>query len=216
MVYNVFAQGNSNINCLRFASTTAYEQALTNFSTAGFNNINGFSTYQSMRSTFSEPTVPEGIDPEDDGYDITNDKPTDETKDYKAYGILSDILNSDKVVIIGNWIVKVDLDNDRGLLLNTNFSNQYNDILNNNLANTNIKVVRLGDDGIAYINSLDNPETGTILARCADIGPGLDSRYFYAGTKRRIDSKVVYQRALIYFSLQAKAKCQKRFLGIWW
>jgi len=208
---NTKAQSTANINCLKFTSTSVYEQALTNYATAGFNNIDGFSTYQSMKSTFTEPSVPDGIDPEDD-YDVTNDTHTDESKDYKAFGLLGDILNSDKVVIIGNWIVKVDLQNGRGLLLNTSFSNQYSDVLNDNLSNTNIKVVGLHKEGMEYIDSLD----GGTFARCTS-GPGADrANFFYSNSRKRLDAKVVYQRALIYFSLQAKGKCQKRFLRIWW
>jgi hypothetical protein len=205
------AQSTANINCLKFTSTTAYTQALENYATAGFGSIEGSSTYQSMKSTFTEENVPEGIDPEDD-YDVANDTHTDESKDYRAFGLLSDILNRDKVVIIGNWIVKVDLSNNRGLLLNTSFSSQYNDILNDNLSNTNIKVVGLDQEGMEYIDSLD----GGTCARCT-AGPGVDrASFFYSNSRKRLEAKVVYQRALIYFSLQAKGKCQKCFLRIWW
>lgn len=212
-IFNVStkAQSTTNINSLKFTSTTAYTQALENYANAGFGNIEGYSTYQSMKSTFTEENVPDGIDPEDD-YDIANDTHKDESKDYKAFGLLSDILNSDKVVIIGNWIVKVDLQNERGLLLNTSFSSQYNDILNDNLSNTNIKVVGLDQEGMEYIDSLD----GGTYARCTAARRTAREGFMYANSRKRLDAKVVYQRALIYFSLQAKGKCQKRFLGIWW
>lgn len=164
-----------------------------------------------MKSTFTDEPVTDGIDPEDD-YDVANDTHKDESRDYKAFGLLGDIINSDKVVIIGNWIVKVDLQNDRGLLLNTSFSNQYSDILNDNLSNINIKVVSLGQEGMEYIDSLD----GGIFARCTAARRTAREGFMYANSRKRLDAKVVYQSAFIYFSLQAKGHCQKRFLRIWW
>ena len=207
----------AQINCLKFASTAAYETALADFYKFGFNNIEGYSTYTSLKSTFTEPVVPDGYD--EDAYDTTNDQTIDETRDYKAFGILPEILNADKVVIIGNWIVKVDLTNQRGLILNTTFSNQYNDILTDNLNNINIKVVGLDVEGLEYIDNLDNPQSsnGTQARRCTGARQRSADNFFYSTDRRkRLDAKVVYQRALVYFSLQAKGKCQKRRLGIWW
>ena len=123
------------------------------------------------------------------------------------------------MVIIGNWIVKVDLSNERALILNSQFADQYQDLLNDNLENTNILQFELGDDGVEILNQLDE---ATPLERirlwCSDryAGREKDNKFFYRNNRHRLDAKVVYQRSFIWFSLEGKAKTQKRVLGIWW
>jgi hypothetical protein len=140
------AQNLDGINCLKFTSIAEYEAAIENYAINGFSHIRGFSGYSSMKSSFIKETPPEGFDEEqpEDNYDVSNDKVEDESKVYSAYEVLSELLNTDKVMIIGNWIIKVDLENERGLLLNTRFADQYSDVLNNNLSNININCIRYG------------------------------------------------------------------------
>jgi hypothetical protein len=212
------AQNTNAINCLKFSSVTEYENAISNYSVSGFSSINGYNSYQSMKSTFQAEQPPAGFDEEqpDDDYDVSNDQIADDSKDYNAYAVLSELLNTDKVMVIGNWIIKIDLENQRGLLLNTQFAGQYNDVLNNNLSNTNIQVLGMDADGVEVLQALDKGESIEGLKIGCSAPGEKDQRTFYNGNRRRLDAKVVYQRGIFLFSLEGKGKTQKRFLGLWW
>ena len=221
MLLTVFAKAQTNldgINCLKFASIEQYESAIEDYAVNGFSQINGFTTYSSMKSTFTSETPPAGFDEElpDDDYDVSNDQVADDSKDYSAYAVLSVLLNTEKVVVIGNWIIKIDLENQRGLLLNTQFAGQYNDVLNNNLSNTNILVLGMDADGVEILKALDKGESIEGLKIGCSAARYTDAKFFYNGNRHRLDAKVVYQKAIFLFSLEGKGKTQKRFLRIWW
>jgi hypothetical protein len=212
------AQNTKNINCLKFSTVTEYENAISNYSVSGFTMITGFGSYQSLKSTFQIEQPPKGFDdPQpDDGYDVGNDRIVDDSKDYSAYEVLSELLNTDKVMVIGNWIIKIDLENQRGLLLNTRFADQYNDVVNNNLSNTNILVLSMDADGVEILNALDKGETIEGLKIGCSAESNKDENNFYNGNRHKLNAKVVYQKAIFVFSLEGKGKTQKRFLGLWW
>lgn len=216
-----FSQSLDGINALKFASVAQFESAIDNYSAGSLTVINGYGSYQSMKSTFSEPQPPAGFDdPQpDDNYDVANDVLPDDSRNYSAYSVLSEIINTDKVVVIGNWIVKVDLANDRALVLNVNNAAQVRDLYNDNLANPSVLQFSLDDDGVEMLKGLDNGVPySTLKLWCSDrYARGReDHKFFYNGNRHRLEAKVVYQRAFIIFSLEGKGKTQKRFLGIWW
>ena len=214
---NIEAQTTSNINCLKFTSVAQYEQAVANFYTNGFSAIDGYSTYTSMQSTFLPERPPAGYnDPQPaDDYDVNDDVRLEDSTDYSKNECLSYLLSSEKVVIIGNWIIKIDLSNSRALMLNTANASEYNDLLNDNLANVNIRSYGLDEEGIEIINQLDgNGVAGRCSGRYAR--PKKDEAFGYYGNRHRLDMKVVYQGFFVFFSLEGKAKTQVRFLRIWW
>jgi uncharacterized protein YigE (DUF2233 family) len=111
------------------------------------------------------------------------------------------------------------LENDRALVLNTAFSNQYSDLVAGNTGNANILTFSTEDDGIEMLNQLDNGvPMATLKLWCSDryAKRYKDEKFAYNGNRRRLDMKAVYQKAFIIFSLEGKAKTQKRFLRIWW
>ena len=213
------AKAQDNINALKFSSTLAFEQFVDGNSLANLHTIDGFTTYQPLKTTFAaEPTPPAELsqDLPDDGYDISNDAPpADDKNDYSTKPWLGDILNTDKVVIIGNWIIKIDLVNDRALMLNKTFSNQYSDLVNNNLSNTNILSYSINEEGLEIIEQLDNGNVPS-AKDCRRAFPKDHKKFVYRNNRHRLDMKVVYQRLYIFQSLEGKAKTQKRVLGIWW
>jgi hypothetical protein len=71
-------------------------------------------------------------------------------------------------------------------------------------------------DGVDILKALDNGESIENLKIGCSARREIDKRFFYNGNRRRLDAKVVYQKAIFVFSLEGKGKTQKRFLGIWW
>jgi|CXWL01.1.fsa_nt_gi hypothetical protein len=218
---NATAQNFSDILALKFASTTEYVNAVGSNDAGQLQSIDGFASYTSLESTKSNEQPPNDPGEEDD-YDVSNDQPTFDKNDYFDYGLLSSILNSDKVVVIGNWICKVDLPNDRVLVLNKNNMSSYNDLLNGNISNSDILNFSTSDEVVDLLEQLDGgtppSELDKIFKPCPDrqAAPKEAYRFFYNGNRHRIDAKVVYQRAGILFSLVAKGKTQKRIARIWW
>ncbi len=137
---------------------------------------------------------------------------------YDDYGVLSEILNEDKVVKIGKYLIKVDLHSEQVMVLEDIHQHEYDDLVSNNPDNNNIMVFSTDDE---VLELLENGSTGTINARISscdapradrDRRPGYPRR----GRRWRLDAKVAYQKAGIYFSLVAKGKTQKRRFRTWW
>ena len=133
------AQNTNNINALKFKNSVEFEQIIVTDFFEGIKNIEGYNNYTPLKTTFTnneEP--PKELDDEikDDDYDVKDDaNSTENLNDYKNIEILGDLLNVEKTVIIGNWIVKLDLENEKAYVLNIKFSNEYNDLLSSNINN---------------------------------------------------------------------------------
>jgi hypothetical protein len=217
------AQAQYNINALKFSTTQAFEQFVDSKSLANLQNIDGFTTYQPLKTTFAaEPLPPAELSQNlpDDDYDISKDAvPVNGKNDYSVIPLLSDILNTDKVVIIGNWIVKLELENDRALILNKINSSQYNDLISGNTNNPNVLSFSTEDDGIEILNQLDNGVSmASLRLWCSDrYAQGSSNTVVaYNGNRKRLHMEVFYRPAFFIFTLKGNAKAQKRFLRIWW
>lgn len=105
--------------------------------------------------------------------------------------------------------------------LNQQFESELNDLKSENTDNNNI-IIFSTDDDVLYL--IDEGSKGTTAGRsqlfCGESGAreDKDDSFVYEpiyGDYRQ-DNKVVYQKAGIYFSLQAKTKMQyKSLTGIW-
>ncbi len=168
---------------------------------------------------------------------------------------LLQVLNTDNIVAIGSFYVKIDFVNSRGLVISSTPKNSYQHLVNNNLSAAGIMVFTMEDgnaleimEGIengsasvanykdlivkhteempittSYINgpsdnfyeeelfSCGNPDSkelkrfeqwGTAFGNSSCPAPGNNN------AKHNADLKVVYQKAIIYFSLISKEKCQ--------
>ena len=219
---NVSAQSFSNLHALKFASTTEYKDAVdsNDNDVSRIQNIEGFSSYTSLESTKpADGEQPSDPDIEDD-YDVRIDESTFDKNDYFEYGFLTSLLNSDKIVVIGDWICKVDLPNDRVLVLNKNNMGSYDDLISGNLSNSDVLNFSTSDEVVDLLDQMDSgtPYSELDFEKCSEpfAGGAKDDKFFYNGNRKRLDAKASYERAGIFFSLIAKAKTQKRFLGIWW
>ena len=138
---------------------------------------------------------------------------------YTDYGVLTKILNEDRIVKIGENYIKVDLPTEQVLVLNENNASEYEKLVNNDITDSHIMVFSTDEQ---VLDLLASGSKGTVdndvFRRCHDpYAKGDPCHDFgYNGSRRRVKLKCHYQRAGIYFSLMTKAKTQKRRLGIWW
>ena len=137
---------------------------------------------------------------------------------YDDYGILPKILNEDKIVKIGEYLIKIDLHNERVLVLEEQHKSEYADLVTDNFENSHIMTFSTDDE---VLELLENGSKGSVNARmlgCNDEWADAQKHAHHpkSSSKHRLDAKVVYQRAGIYYSILAKGKTQRRRFRIWW
>ncbi len=128
-----------------------------------------------------------------------------------------EILNEDKIVKIGDHLIKVDLHSETVAVLPVSFKEQYDDLVNDNFDNENIMVFSTEDE---VLTLLSEGSSGTINAKLMGCDAptavrNKDDDTSSTRKRKRLDAKVVYQRAGIYFSLLAKGKTQRKRFGVW-
>lgn len=133
---------------------------------------------------------------------------------------LQQILNKDRIVQIGNWLIKVDLLNERVLVLETEYSENYQKLVDNDLSFEHIQIFSTEDDVLDLLKAGEQSPTMKVSGLfCSESGAQRkkSSGYKYIDSGRRLDCKVVYQRAGIYFSLQGKVihETKTGFFGSW-
>ncbi len=156
---------------------------------------------------------------------IPNARSTSNPSDsiYEDYGIITEILNEDKIVKIGDHLIKVDLHTERVLVLPYEFANEYADLVNNNTNNEHIIVFSTDDE---VLSLLEGNSSGTINGRTeiacgtpddpvADTERASSERTASNRRRRRLTAKLVYQRSGIAFRVLAKGRVQKRSLRTW-
>ncbi len=168
---------------------------------------------------------------------------------------LLQVLNTDNIVAIGSFYVKIDFVNSRGLVINSTGKGNYQQLVNNNLSATGIMVFTMEDgNALEVMESVENgsasianykdlivkhteemPITTSyisgpsdnfnedVLFACGNPSGQEDKRWLPWSTPRANgsctapgnnnayltgDLKVVYQKAIIYFSLISKEKCR--------
>ena len=226
-IFSVNAQDalqQNNISVLRFQSTTEFKTFIETNSLTSLPTINGYGNFTPLKTTFpAEPTAPTELNDAqpDDDYNIKDDVlPVFNKNDYSNNYLLGDILNTDKVVAIGNWFIKIDLENDRALVLNTSFAAQYADLVSANTNNVNLLTYPLDSDGIDVLDLLDNPkgvDNGEIGAKCRVVRQNRStSNYAYSSNRFRLRMEMDHQSFFFFHSLVVKSHTQKRLFRIWW
>jgi hypothetical protein len=131
---------------------------------------------------------------------------------------LQRILNQDGIVQIKNWIIKVDLEKELCYVLDEKYESDYQDLLAGNAANKNIQVYSTDEDVLELLmNNQSSARASGLFCKDRQATSKKDDGYAYINVDNtmRLDSKVVYQKAGIYFSLQGKVKAQEKVVGIW-
>lgn len=132
------------------------------------------------------------------------------------------ILNTDKIVHLGSLLVKIDLENHRGLAIADDATNAYATLVANNTTAQGVTVFSDEDDNAMDILIAMEAGTAPPLAERCNRPPSRkvgDPHLIWrtavgdntAGcnnntTAYAMDNKVVYQKAIIYFSLQSKIR----------
>ena len=152
---------------------------------------------------------------------------------------LKEVLNTDKIFQIGNYLIKIDLLNERGLMIASSSFNAYSSLVNDDLDASGMMVLDGDEDfGLELLESLESnaitpPEYKSFL-NAARACPGAARRKEArietwletsevcdqaptVGRTYGMDNKVVYQKAIFYFSLQSKIRSLWRctFGGSW-
>lgn len=115
------------------------------------------------------------------------------------YNILSEVLNKDNIIGIGDHLIKVDLDTESVYLINKSFLDQYNDLANINLKNNNITQLSIYEDVLGFLD-----ESNTLLAKSACTNTPAPYRYDYqgsSGNNMHIAVSTRYSAYGIYFKL---------------
>ncbi|MGQ0739235.1 MAG: hypothetical protein ACT4OJ_09270 [Bacteroidota bacterium] len=138
---------------------------------------------------------------------------------------LLEVLNTDYIFQTGNYLIKIDAMNDRGLVIAAGNVNAYSDLVNNNLTASGMMVLSGDEDfGLDLLEALANNTTNS-----TDYQSFLNAERECKGAKRRVqkkdenwysqpnsaceelqelqffmDNKAVYQKFIFYFSLQSK------------
>ncbi|MEM6377227.1 MAG: hypothetical protein AAF705_03380 [Bacteroidota bacterium] len=136
---------------------------------------------------------------------------------FEGYGMLPKILNKDRIVKIGKHYIKIDLLEERALVLKEEHADQYTDLAASNIENENIMLFSTNDEVLELLSIGSTGKVQRIKNSCGDptaVRKNCDP-FSYNGNRRRLKAKVVYQRAAIYFSVLANAKAEKRRLRIW-
>ncbi|MDO5968251.1 hypothetical protein Q4Q35_00385 [Flavivirga aquimarina] len=116
------------------------------------------------------------------------------------YNILSEVLNKDNIIGIGDHLIKVDLDTESVYLLNKSFLDQYNDLANINLKNNNITQLSIYEDVLGFLDG-----SNTLLAKpaCTSTPAPYDYDYQEASAYYRyIAVSASYSAYGIYFKLR--------------
>ncbi|GAB4334308.1 MAG: hypothetical protein OHK0038_11240 [Flammeovirgaceae bacterium] len=139
------------------------------------------------------------------------------------------MLNQDRMIKIGDWFVKLDFNKKAGFIMSSYFPQYYGAFVEGDIMAGGGKIHTLSfeDDGIEFLKQ-GNLQLGTLPPRgsenstqwlfCRENGAGerKSDGFTYINNSLRLDNKVVYQKAVVYFSLQGKSKLQKKSsLGIW-
>ena len=129
---------------------------------------------------------------------------------------LKAILNIDGVTQIGEYIIRVDMANEKVLVLKSEDIQYYDDLVASNLTNSKIMVYSTDDEVLDLLANGKPSSQRTALFCNRPKAQGRDDK----GTEEymtnwRFDCKVVYQSAGIYFSLIAKANKQNKQLTLW-
>lgn len=204
----------ANNGVFTFSSLAVYEEYADN--TADRDNIINLYTGSTGLTTLAEIDTSEN----------------NEDNDYPEF--LKMVLNTDSIFSFSHYLVKIDLPNHRALVIDANNSNAYQSLLTNDLNAAGM--MNFSDDVDNAITVLTEIESGRLLpsqytsaiehsSSTARSCPGASERkdkddypyIWYNGTDPwsicpdlsilvAQDNKVVYQRAIVYFSLQSKIR----------
>jgi len=94
--------------------------------------------------------------------ELTTLKEIGNTSDDDIPEFLQSILNYDNIFTIGSYLIKIDVDNNRALVINSSVTNAYFDLVNNNTSSNDMLV--MSDDEQNALDVLNAIENATLTA----------------------------------------------------
>ncbi|HWR33623.1 MAG TPA: hypothetical protein VN451_08860, partial [Chitinophagaceae bacterium] len=208
-------------NVMNFSAVASYEPYADDESTwAGLRNI---AEQSNTLTTLAEQEVNSGSE-----------------ADTLYPDFLKEVLNTDYIFQIGNYLIKIDLVNDRGLVIASGNDNAYSSLVSDNLSASGMMVLGGDEDfGLELLEALANNNTTpagyqsflNTERACKGAGKRTDAtnaeKWFETsepcdenltlGRTYGMDNKLVYRKAIFYFSLQSKIRSVWRctFGGSW-
>jgi hypothetical protein len=152
------------------------------------------------------------------------------TEDTLYPDFVKEVLNTDYIFQIGSYLIKIDLFNDRGLVIDAGNTNAYASLVNNDLSAPGMMVLDGDEDfGLELLEALANNtvtpadyqsflnaqnacggaqrKTQKGIEPWAETSEQCDIGGSYTiGKKYGMDNKVVYQKVIFFFSLQSKIR----------
>lgn len=208
-------------NFISFPSVASYEGYAENESVWG--DLRNIAAQSSMVTTLAEEVANSGKDLED----VYPDYPD----------FLAEVLNLDYIFRIGGYLIKIDMSNERGLMVSSGSNDAYDALVKDSLAFPGMMVLDIDEDfGLDLLEALDSKiisesdykdyllsrtcpgakrKTMKNIEEWNSTGEACDSNTL--GKSYGMDNKVVYQKATFYFSLQSKIRSLVRctFGGSW-
>ncbi|MDQ1095841.1 MULTISPECIES: hypothetical protein [Chryseobacterium] len=186
---------------LKFASLDEYDNFLSD---ADFRNDKIANTdYSSLRSSLDEF---DARFKSADTVDIDQDPAINDTI-YEDFELLPLILNRDKLVQMGDYIVRVDVPAEKAYAVDAGNANAVH-ILLNDPANSAVKPFSTKEEMIGYLFHLVLCKDRWALYKNITTNT-------YCSSRKRTRKMLAYQHAGIYFEVKAEARAQKKWL-IWW
>src|SRR6478672_502975 len=157
----------------------------------------------------------------------------DDVEDLLSSDLLSTIVNSDGIVGIGSYLFNINLVTERCYALHNSFytpsssAAAYNDLYNENTNNNYIFNFSTEDDVLEILESYGYPvlttdiDTTVVVANACGGAPknkDKDTEYFPrydVNTQDKLECKVLYQKAGVYFALLGKLKFKSGGQGDW-
>ncbi len=213
--YISFSQApTANGNVMNFSSTASYESYTDDEST--WNGLRNIAEQSSTLTTLAEQEA------------STATKVNDVDTLYPEF--LKEVLNTDNIFQMGNYLIKIDLINDRGLMIASSNANAYSSLVNDNLSATGMMVLSGDEDfGLELLESLESNTTKpadyqSFLVKMSCSGakrvkPDADKpmwietneqcdivNTYTIGKTYRMDNKLVYRKSIFYFSLRSEIR----------
>ncbi|MGG9960491.1 hypothetical protein [Ferruginibacter sp. SUN106] len=154
--------------------------------------------------------------------------PKDDTTESIYPEFLLQILNADKIFTLSRFFVKIDLENSQALVIDVNVPNAYSALVSNNTQADGIMV--FNDETDNAMDILEGIENGTLAASNYQSAVNTDGLFRHcSGAPRNTDkgieiwnrapdgeyfamsNKVVYQKFIFFFSLQAKEESHRSY-----
>lgn len=208
-------------NFISFPSVASYEGYAENESIWG--DLRNIAVQSTMVTTLAEEVANSGKELED----VYPDYPD----------FLAEVLNLDNIFSIGGYLIKIDMINERGLMVSSGSNDAYDALVRDSLAFPGMMVLDIDEDfGLELLEALDSKiisdseykefltsracsgakrKTMKNIEEWTTTGEACESGTL--GKSYGMDNKVVYQKAIFYFSLQSKIRSLVRctFGGSW-